>query len=158
MVFESVALCVVLFSHRVCRTLIAGPQSASCNPWIAVPFALKMWHVCRIVAHLAKSSTIPYLSASCTNPKANHKFKVQRMFLSKCSAHILQNGASYGKEIINMAKEAKSYQMNKLLVRSFLGEQHLSFPPIGSTIENIDDLENITEDNTLCLRNNNNWR
>ena len=32
---------------------------------------------------------------------------------------------------INMVKEAKSYQVNKLVVRSFLGKQHLS--PILST-------------------------
>ena len=48
-----------------------------------------------------------------------------------------------------MVKEAKSYQINKLVVRSFLGKQHLSFPPIDSTIEDIDDLESVvTEDDT----------
>ena len=49
---------------------------------------------------------------------------------------------------INMVKEAKSYQMNKLVVRSFLGKQHLSFPPIGSTIEDIDDLQNVVNEDT----------
>ena len=33
--------------------------------------------------------------------------------------------------------------MNRLVVRSFLGKQHLSFPPTGSTIEEIDHLENV---------------
>lgn len=37
--------------------------------------------------------------------------------------------------------------MNKLVVRSFLGKQHLSLPPTGSTIDEIDDLENVTDDN-----------
>lgn len=44
---------------------------------------------------------------------------------------------------INMLIEGKSYQMNRLVVRSFLGKNHLSMPPSGATIEEIDDLENV---------------
>ena len=44
---------------------------------------------------------------------------------------------------VNMLIEGKSYQMSKLVVRSFLGKQHLSFPPTGSTLEEIDHLENV---------------
>ena len=44
---------------------------------------------------------------------------------------------------INMMIEGKSYQMNRLVVRSFLGKNHLSMPPSGASIEEINDLENV---------------
>lgn len=44
---------------------------------------------------------------------------------------------------INMLIEGKSYQMNRLVVRSFLGKNHLSMPPSGATIEEINDLKNV---------------
>lgn len=37
----------------------------------------------------------------------------------------------------------KTYQLNKVLVKSYLGKKHLSIPPTGSTIEEIDDLDNV---------------
>jgi DNA-directed RNA polymerase subunit RPC12/RpoP len=36
--------------------------------------------------------------------------------------------------------------MNKLRVRSYLGKKHLSVPPTGSTIEEIDNLEDVCSD------------
>ena len=42
---------------------------------------------------------------------------------------------------VDMLNIHKSYQMSKLVVRSYMGKQHLSYPPTGSTIEELDDLE-----------------
>ena len=44
---------------------------------------------------------------------------------------------------VNMLLQNKSYQMNKLLVKSHLGKKHLSIASTGSTIEEIDDLQNV---------------
>ena len=44
------------------------------NTWIVAPFAVKMWHVRRIAACLAKRATIPYLSAYHTNHKSVAQF------------------------------------------------------------------------------------
>ena len=46
---------------------------------------------------------------------------------------------------INMLIEGKSYQTNRLVVKCFLGKTHLSMPPTGATIEEIDDLENVIQ-------------
>ena len=46
---------------------------------------------------------------------------------------------------INMLIEGKSDQMNRLVVKCFLGKTHLSMPPTGATIEEIDDLENLIQ-------------
>ena len=47
--------------------------------------------------------------------------------------------------------ETKSYQTNELVVRSFLGKQHLSLPLTGSTIDEIDHLENVVTDDDAHL-------
>ena len=44
------------------------------NPRIAMLFAMKMWHICRIAARLAKSTAIPYPSASRPNHKSAARF------------------------------------------------------------------------------------
>ena len=47
---------------------------------------------------------------------------------------------------VHMLIENKSYQMNKLIVRSYLGTYYLSIQSTGSTIDEIDDLEDIISD------------
>ena len=44
---------------------------------------------------------------------------------------------------VNMLLETKSYQMRKLVVRSYLQKNYLSVPSTGSTIEETDYLENV---------------
>ena len=47
---------------------------------------------------------------------------------------------------VHMLIQNKCYQMNKLIVRSFLGKYYLSVPSTGATIEEIDDLVDIVSD------------
>lgn len=44
---------------------------------------------------------------------------------------------------VGMLILGKSYQLNRVIVRGFLGKYHLSMPPSGATAEEIDDLENV---------------
>ena len=52
---------------------------------------------------------------------------------------------------VNMLTENKSYQMNQLVVRSFLGKNHLSMPPSGATIDEIEDLEEVKTPSTSSI-------
>lgn len=49
---------------------------------------------------------------------------------------------------VNMLTENKSYQMNRLVVRSFLGKNYLSMPPSGATIDENEDLEEVKTPST----------
>ena len=40
----------------------------------------------------------------------------------------------------------KSYQLNRVLVRVFMGKHHLTLPPTGSTVAEISDVENLHVD------------
>ena len=53
----------------------------------------------------------------------------------------------------NMLIEGKSYQMNRVIVRFFLGKSHLSMPPSGATVEEIDDLENVVATSASITEN-----
>ena len=80
---ENMAARAPLFSHQKCRTLMAAPQCARRlvnrhNPWITAPFAMKMWRVRRIAAHLPKSAIIPYPDTSCTNQKSVTQFLTKK--------------------------------------------------------------------------------
>lgn len=46
---------------------------------------------------------------------------------------------------INILKGEKSYQLNRLLIRVFMGKYHLSLPTMGSTIDEISDVENSSD-------------
>lgn len=47
---------------------------------------------------------------------------------------------------VNSLKEHKSYQLNKMVVRSYLGKYHLSRPQTGSSVEDVTDIEDIVQD------------
>ena len=47
---------------------------------------------------------------------------------------------------IDTQKKGKSYQLNKMQVRSYLGKYHLSHPQTGSSIEDIQDGDSTTDD------------
>ena len=47
---------------------------------------------------------------------------------------------------VNVMQPQNSYQLNRVLVRIFMGKHHLSIPTAGSTIEEISDVENTAID------------
>ena len=47
---------------------------------------------------------------------------------------------------VNAMQPQNSYQLNRVLVRIFMGKHHLSIPTAGSTIEEISDVENTAID------------
>ena len=52
---------------------------------------------------------------------------------------------------IHKLVEGQSYQMDRLMVRSFQGKNHLSMPPSGATIEEIDDLQGVKTPSTASV-------
>ena len=53
---------------------------------------------------------------------------------------------------VGMLIVGKSYQLNRVIIRRFLGQYHLSMPPSGATAEEIDDLENVIATSTSITK------